>query len=67
MNPITFRQLLDYEIRSSWWAKYISWTLFQDLTCRYFVWKVERKYKRYRASLDEKKRVLERKNHSLEV
>jgi hypothetical protein len=37
--------LLQYEIRSSWWASYISNPYLQDLSGKYFAWKVIRKYK----------------------
>jgi NTP pyrophosphatase (non-canonical NTP hydrolase) len=43
--------LLQYEIRSSWWASYISNPYLQDLSGKYFAWKVIRKYKRYTESI----------------
>lgn len=42
--------LLDYEIRSSWWASLISWDWGQKLSAKYFAWKVKRKYVRYKQS-----------------
>lgn len=48
---------LDYEIRSSWWALWISWNWGQELSARYFAWKVTRKYARYRQSKIREKRI----------
>jgi hypothetical protein len=45
---ITPRDILDYEIRSSWWACLISNPRLQDLAASYFAWKVRRKLRRYR-------------------
>lgn len=42
--------LLDYEIRSSWWASLISWDWGLKLSAKYFAWKVKRKYGRYKQS-----------------
>lgn len=42
--------LLNYEVRSSWWACYISWEWAQKLSSSYFAWKVSRKYARYKES-----------------
>jgi hypothetical protein len=41
---------LDYEIRSSWWASWIGWNWLQELSGKYFAWKVKRKYARYEQS-----------------
>jgi hypothetical protein len=41
---------LDYEIRSSWWASWIGWNWLQELSGKYFAWKVRRKYARYEQS-----------------
>lgn len=41
---------LDYEIRSSWWASWISWDFGQELSGKYFAWKTSRKYARYKQS-----------------
>jgi len=44
--------LLDYEVHSAyWWASWIGSDYLQTLIARYFVWKMERKYKRYKAAL----------------
>ena len=43
--------ILDYEIRSSWWAGYIGWSWGQSLAAKYFVWKAKRKYTRWKNSL----------------
>ena len=40
-------EILKYEINSSWWVGYVSWNWAQDLTAKYFSWKVKRKYRRY--------------------
>ena len=50
-------QILDYEIRSSWWAKYILWNWLLKLTGIYFAVKVKRKYSRYNKRVLEKQRV----------
>lgn len=42
---------LDYEVRSSWFASYISFNWLQQLVGRYFAWKVRTKYRRYKKSL----------------
>jgi len=39
---------LEYEIGSSWWASWIGWDWGQKLSGKYFVWKVKRKYARYK-------------------
>lgn len=43
--------LLDYEIRSSLWACYVSNDYLQKLAVKYFSWKVKKKHKRYLRSL----------------
>lgn len=57
-NEITLRQALDYEIRSSWWALFISGAFGQHLAGKYFSNKVSRKYKRYLQSKQDEKEVL---------
>jgi hypothetical protein len=37
------RYLLEYEIYSSWWASLIWFKWGQDLSSKYFAWKVKRK------------------------
>ena len=49
--------LLEYEIRSSWWASYIGWDWGKELSGRYFANKVTRKYKRYKRSLEIQKKL----------
>lgn len=46
----TLRTFLDYEIRSSWWASWISIGWMQELSGKYFAWKTSRKVARYKAS-----------------
>lgn len=43
--------LLDYEIRASWWASWISIDWMQNLVVRYYVRKVIRKHYRYKRSI----------------
>jgi hypothetical protein len=43
--------ILDYEVRSSFWACYVSSRRLQGLASRYFAWKAKRKYSRYKKSL----------------
>lgn len=42
------RVILDYEIRSSWWACWLSNSRLQDIAASYFAWKVRRKCRRWR-------------------
>ena len=53
----TLQLFLDYEIRSSWWADLIWFKWGQELTGRYFAWKVKNKYKRYLNSKQEEERL----------
>lgn len=50
LTEISLSVLLDYEIRSSWWASWIGWNWGQKLSGSYFAWKVKRKYARYKKS-----------------
>ena len=50
-------ELLDYEIRASWWAAWVSWPPLQEIVSQYFAWKTRRKYNRYVTSLKERARV----------
>jgi hypothetical protein len=54
---ITMRQALDYEVRASGWAQYISWPWLQELSSSYFAWRVRRRYGRYTASVAMTKRI----------
>jgi len=54
---ITIIQALEYEVRSSWWAKHISRTPLQRLVSWYFARKVNRKMARYRESERQAKRL----------
>lgn len=58
-KEITLRQALDYEIRSSWWASFISGAFGQHLAGKYFSNKVSRKHRRYLKSKENEKKVLE--------
>jgi len=44
---ITIEDILDYEIRSSWWASRIFWGWGHSLSAKYYAWKVNLKWKRY--------------------
>ena len=44
---MTNKDILDYEIRSSWWASWIFWGWGQSLAAKYYAWKVNLKWKRY--------------------
>ena len=47
----SMRNCLDYEVRSSWWAGWISLSWFQELAALYYAAKVNRKYARFVASI----------------
>jgi len=50
-------QALLYEIRSSWWASWVSNPFLQDLAGRYFAWKVQRKFGRYQQMIATEERL----------
>lgn len=52
LSPVhlPIKVFLDYEIHSSKWASFVSWNWMQELSGRYFAWKVKRKYARYQLS-----------------
>lgn len=56
------REILDYEIRASWWAGWVGIAWLQDLTGSYFARKVNRKYARWEASKAMSRRVISRQN-----
>lgn len=41
------KAILDYEVKSSWWAGWIGNPRLQTLAAKYFAWKVDRKFNRY--------------------
>ena len=43
--------IIDYEVRSSGWAAYVSWGWLQTIVAKYFSWKVKRKYDRWQSCL----------------
>lgn len=57
VQRMDMREILDYEIRASWWAGWVGITPLQDLAGKYFAWKVRRKYARWVASRDMGRRV----------
>ena len=42
--------LLEYEIMSSWWAKWVTWTWTQDVIEEYYAKKVRKKWSKYKLS-----------------
>jgi hypothetical protein len=40
--------ILDYEVKASWWANWISCKYGHSLAGKYFAWKVCRKFKRWK-------------------
>lgn len=46
--PLPIQVYLDWEINNSWFAGYISNPWLQDKIASYYVWKVKRKYARYK-------------------
>ncbi len=55
---MTLREILDYEVASSWWAPFVGLAGFRDLAAWYFAKKAQRKYKRWQ-ELEEWKRRYE--------
>lgn len=51
------RTILEYEAAASWWAKDVGWPPLQKLASRYFAWKVNRKYRRYLAAVEQRKQL----------
>lgn len=51
------RVVLDYEIRSSWWASWIGNEKLQNLAASYFAWKVRRKCGRWEQSRRDAERL----------
>lgn len=51
------KEFLEYEIRSSLWARYVSWVWLQKIASSYFAWKVRYKYNRYRISIMEQQAI----------
>ncbi|HLS11782.1 MAG TPA: hypothetical protein VK050_06435 [Flavobacteriaceae bacterium] len=58
MKRIPQKDLIDYEISSSWWAGAVKIGWMQRLSGKYFAWKTIRKYKRYLYAI-------ERRNNNL--
>ncbi len=58
-RQLTTREILDYEIMSSWWSSWISWGWAQSLAARYFAWKVRTKGRRYREAMGRADRLTE--------
>jgi hypothetical protein len=49
---LNIKEILDYEVSSSWWASKLSSNWMQELAAWYFAKKVNRKYIRYLKSKD---------------
>lgn len=49
-SPPSLRALLEYEVKSSWWAGWLPSEAMQDAAATYYAWKVKRKYARFQAS-----------------
>ncbi len=58
----SYREFLEYEVNSSWWAGLIGNRWLQEWTARYFAWKVDRKYSAHRRQLDLKAQVEQKLN-----
>ncbi len=43
--------ILNYEVSSSWWAGWIGGDYAQEVTAKYFAWKVNRKFNAYLKSM----------------
>jgi len=43
--------LLDYELRSSWWAQWMGTAALQSISASYYAWKVNRKFVRWQRSV----------------
>lgn len=54
-------EILNYEVKSSWWANLVSWRPLQTLAGRYFARKVNRKYNRLLYWQDSSRRIAELK------
>mgnify|MGYP007100119033 CR=1 FL=1 len=54
---MTRREILDYEVRASWWVPHVTWGWAQNLASIYIAWKVRRKADRYDLSIAERDRV----------
>ncbi len=59
VDQITALQALDYEVGASWWACWIGSDWAQNLVSRYFAWKVNRKFRRYKWSVSGRKELIE--------
>jgi hypothetical protein len=51
IDKLPIEEVLEYEVAGSWWACYISAGFLQELVCKYMVWKVKIKLKRYKKFL----------------
>jgi len=54
---LTMKQVLVYELAASWWASWICIEWMQELTSRYYAWKVDRKWRRFQAMYERYERV----------
>lgn len=63
IEMLDVRQVLDYEVRSSWWACSINNNWLQNMVGKYFAYKVRRKYKRYKYSYDLNEEMKKKNEH----
>jgi hypothetical protein len=59
---LTIHQIMDYELRASWWASWIGWGWLQNLASFWFAWKVRRKFSRYKLSRNGYRSIKEQPN-----
>ncbi len=60
INKLSIKEILDYEINSSWTAGFIWFNWGREIIGSYFARKVKRKHKRYSKSLDSRNKILKR-------
>lgn len=58
LSCIPILAFLEYEIHASWWARHISHPVLQGWAGSYYAWKAERKYRRYRQSLNNRAKYI---------
>ena len=61
----SFEDFLNYEIRGTWWPRWIGFSWGQKIAGKYFAFMVRRKYVRYKKSMEWKHRMKQssRLNH----
>lgn len=51
-RKLTREEILDYEVKASWWAARVNNRYLQELAGSYFAWKINRKYNHYLIAFD---------------